>query len=197
MSRLNMLWRRCAVLTVTVLCFLTVSVQAGDKVEIRKGESSTLDITINGQPFAIYNYAETLPKPFLLPVRTAAGIVINRELGDPSDADHPHHKGMWNAIDEVNGVKFWAEKGVIRNTGVVIHSTEAESATFEATNEWRHPETEKPEVIEKARITIYPNRLLVYDMTFTAPGHDVSGTHLASRRRGEVPPQTSAGASST
>jgi hypothetical protein len=173
MSRLSVLIRLCACLTMATAFPLLPSVQAGDKVEIRKGNSSTLDITINGQPFAIYNYGETLPKPYLLPVRTAAGVVINRELGDPSDADHPHHKGMWNAIDEVNGVKFWAEKGVIRNTEVVVHSTDAESASLQATNEWRNPETEKPEVIEKAMITFFPNRLIIYDMTFTAPGHDV------------------------
>lgn len=160
--------------SLVILCTLSSVALAGDKVEIRKGDSSTLDITINGQPFAIYQYGETLPKPFFLPVRTAAGVVVNRELGDPSDADHPHHKGLWNAIDEVNKVKFWAEKGVIRNTNVVIHTTEGPTASFESTNEWRNPETQSPEVIEKAVITVYPNRLIVYDMTFSAPGHDVS-----------------------
>jgi len=86
-------------------------VVAADQVTISKGADSTLDIRINGQPFTTFNYSNTLPKPFFLPVTTASGTVVNRALGDASDADHPHHKGIWNAIDEVNGVRFWAEKG--------------------------------------------------------------------------------------
>ena len=91
---------------------------AADMVALQQ-DGKTLSITINEQPFAVYNFADDLPKPFLLPVKSAAGVEINRKLNDASDADHPHHKGMWNAIDEVNEVKFWAEKGPIRTNGVI------------------------------------------------------------------------------
>jgi hypothetical protein len=110
---------RSLVACVLMLCGATTTSvsSAADKVVLQQ-ESTTLNITINEQPFATYNFGSDLPKPFLLPVRTAAGVTVNRALGDVSDPDHPHHKGMWNAIDEVNGVKFWAEKGTIRNTSV-------------------------------------------------------------------------------
>ena len=88
------------------------SADAGDKVEFAT-KDSTLDIRIDGQPFATYNFSRDLPKPFLLPVRTHSGVVVNRALDDTSDADHPHHKGVWNSVDEVNGIKFWKEDGPI------------------------------------------------------------------------------------
>lgn len=148
-------------------------IDAAETVSIRQTDSSTLTITVNDQPFTIYNYGPKLPKPFFLPVTTAGGVVLNRALEDASDADHPHHKGIWNAIDEVNGVKFWAEKGVIRNTAVEILTASGSTASFRATNEWRHPESGRPEVVETVTITIYPNRLLVYDMTFSVPENSV------------------------
>lgn len=140
---------------------------AADQVDIRRNDSNQLVITINGEAFSTYNFSSDLPKPFFMPVTTAAGVVLNRALNDPSDADHPHHKGMWNSVDEVNGVQFWAEKGKIVNTGVFIEQSGGAHGRFRAVNEWRNPETGAAEVTETAVITIHANRLVVYDMTFT------------------------------
>jgi hypothetical protein len=164
----------CSTLAPLFACLsLLANGEAADQVSLRKTDSSTLTITVNDKPFTTYNYGETLPKPFFLPVTTAGGVVLNRALGDPSDADHPHHKGAWNAIDEVNGVKFWAEKGPIRNTSVEILAAEGATASFRATNEWRNPESGSPEVLETVTVTVHPSRLLVYDMTFSVPDRDV------------------------
>ena len=77
---------------------------AADKVVLEQRDPDRLEVLINGQPFATYNYSSKLPKPFLLPVRTPSGVVINRDLEDATDGDHPHHKGMWNSVDEVNAI---------------------------------------------------------------------------------------------
>lgn len=159
--------------TLALSCVWIPGADAAGKV-VFKQESSTLAITIDGQPFATYNFADELPKPFLLPVQTASGVVLNRNLGDASDPDHPHHKGMWNAIDEVNEVKFWAEKGPIRNVSVKPLPAESDVGVFEVVNEWRHPETGVPQLTETAVITVHPNRLLVYDMTLTASHVDAT-----------------------
>ena len=152
-----------------LLVFSADFANSSEKVQISEGtEKDTLTITVDGQPFLTFNYGPQLPKPYFLPVTTAGGVVVNRALGDKSDADHPHHKGIWNAIDEVNGVKFWAEKGVIRNTRVKITSASGSTASFQATNEWRNAESGKPEVVEEVLITVHPSRLLIYDMTFHA-----------------------------
>lgn len=165
--------RAAAFLAIVLATVSSPLSMAGDKVAIKQ-EASILTITINSDPFAIYNFGPELPKPFLLPVSTPSGVVINRALGDSSDADHPHHKGMWNAIDEVNGVKFWAEKGPIRNVQVKTVHAAGPTGVFEVVNEWRHPETGVPQLTETAVITIHPNRLLVYDMSLTASHVDVT-----------------------
>jgi hypothetical protein len=162
-----------SVLACLLCTIVSASLKAAEPVEFTQ-DKTTLKITIGGQPFAVYNFGENLPKPFLLPVRTAAGVVLNRDLDDASDPDHPHHKGMWNAIDEVNGVKFWAEKGRIQNVSVKTLSSDPQAGTFEAVNEWRHPETGVPQLTETATITIHPSRLLVYDMKLTASHVDVT-----------------------
>jgi Methane oxygenase PmoA len=34
--------------------------------------------------------------------------------------DHPHHKSVWFAHGDVNGVDFWSEKGSIKTTRVIV-----------------------------------------------------------------------------
>lgn len=167
---MNMPFLRSAAAVFSLLaavCLILPAAQAGH-VEFRAGEQQTLDILILGQPFAVYHYGKDLPKPFLLPVRTPSGVVINRALHDPMDADHPHHKGLWVSIDEVNGQKFWAEKAPIVNVSVKPVAETDSSATLEVVNEWRHSETQAVVLTETTRITIHEDRVLVYDIRFTA-----------------------------
>ncbi len=143
------------------------ALRLSEKVEFAKTDS-TLEITIGGRPFSTYNFSPDFRKPFLLPLRTPSGVIVSRPLEDASDADHPHHKGVWNSVDEVNGIKFWNENGPIRNVAVRVIQSGGPVGIFEAINEWQHPETGEPQLTEKAVITIHANRLLVYDMLFTA-----------------------------
>ena len=73
--------------------------------------SNRVDILIGGQPFTSYIWPDTLKKPVLFPLRTAAGTLITR--GWPMEpragerTDHPHHVGFWFNYENVNGVDFW------------------------------------------------------------------------------------------
>ena len=163
----------CVLLAVVMTIVFVPCARAADKVVIQQLEPGKLDIRINSQPFASYNYGSDLPKPFLLPVRSASGVVINRDLNDATDSDHPHHKGMWNSVDEVNGIQFWAEKGSIRNESVTVISSGDTTAAWSVINLWEHPESGDVQLTETATLTIHANRLLVYDMTFTATSVDV------------------------
>ena len=165
---------KCVLLAVVVTIVFVPCARAADKVVIQQLEPGKLDIRINSQPFATYNYGSDLPKPFLLPVRSALGVVINRDLNDATDGDHPHHKGMWNSVDEVNGIQFWAEKGPIRNESVTVISSGDTTAAWSVINLWEHPESGDVQLTETATLTIHANRLLVYDMTFTATSVDVA-----------------------
>jgi Methane oxygenase PmoA/Domain of Unknown Function (DUF1080) len=70
-----------------------------------------VDVTIDGKPFTSYIWPDTLKKPVLYPIRTAAGTLVTR--GFPLDPrprerfDHPHHVGLWFNHGDVNGLDFW------------------------------------------------------------------------------------------
>jgi len=83
-----------------------------------KGESG-LAVEVNGKPFTTYRY---LPKgecpinarPFFYPLLGPGGVNVTRHYpmrGDVPDEmhDHPHHRGLYVAFGEVNGVDNWSE----------------------------------------------------------------------------------------
>ncbi len=129
-------------------------------------KADTVEVTIGGEPFTVYNFSKELPKPFFSPVRSQGGVVISRGLDKPED--HPHHKGIWLAIDEVNEVDFWAEKGKIRNVSVEPVTPQGNPARLQVVNHWLGNDG-NPVVVETTKISIYNNRLLAYDIVFT-PG---------------------------
>lgn len=89
------------------------------------------------------------------------------ERTHPLYYDHPHHKGIWLSIDEVNDIRFWAEDGVIRNAGIEILESHGNPARFRVTNHWLGGDG-KPVAIETTTISVFANRLLAYDITFAA-----------------------------
>lgn len=134
-------------------------------------QDGKVQVTIDGEPFAVYHFGKDLPKPFFSPVRGPDGTVLTRPLENPKD--HPHHKGIWLAIDEVNEVDFWAEKGKIENVSVELLEAEGNPAQMRVVNHWLG-EDEKPVLIETTEISICPNRVLSYDIAFRAADEAVT-----------------------
>lgn len=81
--------------------------------------------------------------------------------------DHPHHKGVWNSIDEVNGIKFWNEDGRIENVSVDVTKPHGDPVEMRVVNHWLDADGQ-PLVKEATTITVGSNRLLQYDITFSA-----------------------------
>ena len=145
----------------------------------RKGD--TIEVTVGGKPFAVYNANSKgkLPKPFFYPVRGPGGTVLTRKILQEAGSEklnlgHKHHKGIWVAVDEVNHVRFWAEKGLITTSKIVaVEDARDGSAAFGVVNEWKG-EDGKTIVYESTTIRIYPNRVLAYDIVFTPAGKPVT-----------------------
>lgn len=131
-----------------------------------QSQEGGLAVRIGGEDFTFLHTGPEWQKPFLSPVHAAGGTVITRPIGDPTDKDHPHHKGIWFSVDEVNGIKFWAEAGKIVN--VKVEAEEGNPARIRIKNHWLGPD-ELPVAIETTTISIFPSRLVIYDATFT-PG---------------------------
>ncbi|MEX1095414.1 MAG: PmoA family protein [Planctomycetales bacterium] len=114
--------------------------------------------------------------------------------------DHPHQKGIFLATDEVNDVKFWAEEGKIKTASVevasdssatikmihhpdgrterVVTAAAGKPATIRLSNYWLDRGAEAIAagttiLSEHTTITIHPNRLMAWDIRFTA-GDDVT-----------------------
>jgi hypothetical protein len=69
-------------------------------------------VTTSDRPFAEVR-TRSLPRPVLYPVFGPSGLPMTRrwpmEEAEGEEHDHPHHRGLWFAHGDVNGVDFWAE----------------------------------------------------------------------------------------
>lgn len=152
-----------------VLAVMSYTVFAADAktVTLEKNvKAKQVEVKIGDETFAVYNLSDRWPKPFAYPVYGPGEIVMTREIATPDvKVDHPHHKGIWVSIDEVNENKHWAEKSKIENVSVKVDKAEGNPAQLTLVNHWLS-EAGKPILIENTTISIFPNRLMVYDIHF-------------------------------
>lgn len=139
--------------------------QAADQSVQLTLKGDALDVTIGGEPFTVYHFAKTQKKPYFWPVRSPEGLIMTRALEKPKD--HPHHKGLWFSVDEVNGIKFWAERGKIENVSVEPIVTHGNPARFKVVNHWLGKDGQ-PIMIETTTISIDANRVISYDADLAA-----------------------------
>ena len=101
-----------------LLAGLLSSTLLAASVEMRRDENK-IDVMIGGQPFTTYYFGRLTAKPYLMPLRTASGIVISRSFpigNDISPADvkspsfEPHQRPLYFAHGDIDGLNFWAEQ---------------------------------------------------------------------------------------
>ncbi|MHC4537912.1 MAG: DUF6807 domain-containing protein [Planctomycetota bacterium] len=102
--------RTAVVLVVLGFCAAALGSPIAQSVELIKGKNK-IDVMVGGQHFTSYVYGNEHTKPMLVPLRTPSGIEVTRrnplvQLKGGSD-DHQHHVGIFFAVDNVNGTKFW------------------------------------------------------------------------------------------
>ena len=85
-----------------------------DGVQLDKVAPGKLRVTVGGKFFTTFNYGEDVVRPYLYPVMADEGVGVTRNwpmiegvAGETND--HPHHKGIYTAQDEINGVNNWGE----------------------------------------------------------------------------------------
>jgi hypothetical protein len=80
--------------------------------------SDKIDVTIDGQPFTTYYFSPAIAKPYLMPLRTASGVIVTRgfpvandvSAGDPkADAFEPHQRPLYFGHGDMDGLDFWQE----------------------------------------------------------------------------------------
>jgi Methane oxygenase PmoA len=97
------------------------SLNAGS-VNLNRG-SDKIDVTIDQRPFTTYYFAPDIAKPYLMPLRTASGIVISRSFpvaNSVSEADRktrsfePHQRPLYFDHGNIDGLNFWSEETFTR-----------------------------------------------------------------------------------
>jgi len=71
-------------------------------------------VLVGGKPFTTYYFGSSSPKPYLHPLRSASGTVVTRGYPMRTDIageshDHPHHRALFFAHGNINGLDFWGE----------------------------------------------------------------------------------------
>jgi len=83
------------------------------KIELKK-TSEFIEIKCDGKIITNYYFSSKYPKPFLYPVLDPNGNCITRHYPmkkvEGETTDHIHHRSIWTAFGDVNGVDIWEEK---------------------------------------------------------------------------------------
>jgi hypothetical protein len=158
------------------------------QVRFVKHENS-VDISIGGKPFTAFYFGEAAPKPYLHPLLTADGVRLTRlfpmETTEPGVHDHPHHRGLYLAHGDVNGIDFWAsepeqrkgKQGLIVLKKIVQMQNGAKSGTLRVLLEWQDP-AGKMLVTEDRLMTFSGDdkvRAIDFDVTLSTPARTVFG----------------------
>ena len=115
-----------------------VSTQAPRVQVVPHDVAPRVDVIIDGKPFTSYVYERSQKKPFLFPLRSAAGTVVTRsyplEARADERTDHPHHTGLWFNYGDVNGLDFWNNSDAIpparaARMGTIVHKRVIEASS--------------------------------------------------------------------
>jgi hypothetical protein len=92
---------------------------AGESSVSIQPEAGKFRVLVGDELFCEVDY-QTYAKPIVYPIYGPGQVPMTRnypmQQGVSGEAtDHPHHKSMWFAHGDVNGVSFWDEKGKIVN----------------------------------------------------------------------------------
>ncbi len=165
-------------------CQVKVSKEAAaPKVVLKKnGDAPEVEVAINGVPFTTYHYSNDNRKPFLWPVLGEGGVHVTRDWPMDENApelaagkkDHIHHKSIWTAYGDINGVDCWGEEGdkagYQHSDDVTFGSGDA-YGWIKAKDTWQDP-NHKPILAEDREYQFYEGpagaRLIDVTVAFTA-----------------------------
>jgi hypothetical protein len=83
-----------------------------------KNHDNRVDVSIGGKPFTTYYVLPEVAKPYMMPLRTASGVVITRGFPVENDASagnpkassfEPHQRPLYWGHGNVDGLDFWQE----------------------------------------------------------------------------------------
>lgn len=154
-----------------------------------------ISVQIDGKPFTeLFVKGEGVRKPYFHPLRSASGKIVTRrypmEIVEGERHDHPHHRGLWFAHGDVNGLDFWSADpsregdnyGAITLKKVVGVKSGAKQGSLTAEFNWNDGKGNTI-VTENRTVTFYPHptlRIMDFDIQLTG----VQKAHFGDTKEG-------------
>ncbi len=110
--------------------------------------NGVVTVNLGGETLTQYHYKDVI-RPFFHPLIGPNGVSVVRawpvEEAAPGEAeDHVHHRGLWYAHGDVNGVDFWHDdkenSGKIEHVSFGAMRAEGNSVLFQSRNKWVGPD---------------------------------------------------------
>jgi len=149
-----------------------------------------VSVKINGELFTEYHHGDA-SHVYYWPVIGPGGAKMTRsfpmEKVEGESQDHPHHRSLWFAHGNVNGVDFWAETassggkppkqplGAIEHLKVLAMESGKDAGTLKTLQKWTAPEGTVPLTsVQVLRVHAGPEteRMLDFEVTLTASDKD-------------------------
>ena len=156
-----------------------------DGVAVTESGDGKLQVAIGGRLFTTYNYGGSVVRPYFYPILMEDGAGVTRnwpmvEGREGETTDHQHHRGLYTAHGEVNGIDNWGEA---EGHGWQVHQgfdrLESGPVTGGFSESLSWTDAKKTAIMsETRRVSFYAtpiaNRLLDYDVTLRATGGGVT-----------------------
>ena len=176
--------KRVALLVIVSLC---TALPAWAQVKLTQAPEQIV-VEIDGKPFTVFYIGGAgLNRPYLHPLRTASGRIVNRSFPAgqlPGETtDHPHHAGLFYGHGDVNGYNYWAIENVptppskaSATMGRIVLKEVAsvrsgkESGSVDVVLTWLTPDG-KPLLTETRKTTFHAHpelRIIDFDFDFAA-----------------------------
>jgi len=156
-----------------VCLLLAISTFAGDAAVKLTKEEGKISVEIGGKPYTAYYFADgggaPYVRPMLYPILAADGTPVTADQIQ-TKGDHPHHRSLWVAHGDVNGVDHWSLKGGAKSPKQKhIAFTKVEGDTIEEQLEWegKTPEEILLKETRTLRFFVYPDGTPGIDFTST------------------------------
>jgi hypothetical protein len=176
-------------LTLIGVLSLGTALAAWAQVTLTPGPEQ-IAVEINGELFTVfYISGKDLNRPYLHPLRSASGKVVNRSFPAgqlPGETtDHPHHAGLFYGHGDVNGYNYWAIQNVPTPSSqanatmgrivlkeVLSVKSGKESGSVDVAFNWLTPDG-RPLLLETRKMTFHAHpelRIIDFDFDFAAIG---------------------------
>ena len=160
-----------------MLLFAVASAIAAENIAIRE-VGDAVRVEADGKLFTEYRY-KNVARPYCYPVIGVGGASMTRDWPMKESAtdarDHVHHKGLWFAHNNINGVNFWAEQ---EKYGKTVHEKflDAPADSIRSRNKWVAPDGKTICADERTiRFAAMPDaRLIDYEVTLIASQGEVT-----------------------